>query len=79
MCNCTTGVAGTIPGLAELEWQAGRRAAPGEAAIELALLPDGSIAMRHSGEPGGPMLIYTRAEVDAFIGGAKDGDFDDLC
>jgi len=24
------------------------------------------------------LLIYTRAEIDAFISGARDGDFDDL-
>ena len=48
------------------------------AQAELALLSDGSIAMRNSRHPGGPALIYTHAEIAAFIGGAKDGDFDDL-
>jgi hypothetical protein len=34
--------------------------------------------VRNSRHPEGPALIYTRAEIEAFIGGAKDGDFDDL-
>jgi Domain of unknown function (DUF397) len=46
--------------------------------VELAELGDGQIAMRNADDPGGPALIYTRAEIEALIGGAKDGDFDDL-
>jgi hypothetical protein len=46
--------------------------------VELAGLPGGMIAVRNSRHPGGPALIYTRAEIDAFIRGAQDGDFDDL-
>ena len=34
--------------------------------------------MRDASDPDGPALIYTRAEIEALIGGAKDGDFDDL-
>ena len=46
--------------------------------VELARLADGQVAVRNAADPQGPALIYTRAEIDAFIGGAKDGDFDDL-
>jgi hypothetical protein len=46
--------------------------------VELAVLDDGKVAMRNAADPGGPALIYTRAEIQALIGGAKDGDFDDL-
>lgn len=46
--------------------------------VELAVLEDGRIAMRNASDPGGPALIYTRAEIEALIGGAKDGDFDGL-
>ena len=65
-------------GLHEADWQASRHADPTEARVELAVLPGGAIAMRHSHHPGGPALIYTYAEIEAFIAGAKDGDFDDL-
>jgi len=46
--------------------------------VELAVLDDGKVAMRNATDPDGPALIYTRAEIQALIGGAKDGDFDDL-
>ena len=44
--------------------------------VEMAQLPDGSVAVRNSRYPHGSALIYTRAEITAFVGGAKDGDFD---
>ena len=34
--------------------------------------------MRNASDPDGPALIYTKAEIEALIGGAADGDFDDL-
>jgi Domain of unknown function (DUF397) len=46
--------------------------------VEMARLPDGQIAVRNAADPGGPALIYTRAEIEALIGGAQDGDFDAL-
>lgn len=46
--------------------------------VELAVLADGRIAMRNASDPNGPALIYTKGEIEALIGGAKDGDFDDL-
>ena len=51
---------------------------PEGAGVELARLPDGQVAVRNAADPEGPALIYTRAEIEAFIGGAQDGDFDDL-
>jgi hypothetical protein len=50
----------------------------GGAGVEMARLPDGQIAVRNSADPDGPALIYTRAEIEALIGGAQDGDFDAL-
>jgi hypothetical protein len=46
--------------------------------VELAPLSDGSVAVRNSRHPSGPALVYTRAEIAAFMAGAKDGEFDDL-
>ena len=46
--------------------------------VELAELADGSVAMRNSRHPHGPALVYTRAEIEAMVQGAKDGDFDHL-
>ena len=64
--------AGDLP---DLEW---RLAGPADAGVEMARLPDGQIAVRNAADPDGPALIYTRAEIEALIGGAQDGDFDAL-
>ncbi|MEV2212292.1 DUF397 domain-containing protein [Streptomyces sp. NPDC050997] len=46
--------------------------------VEVATLVDGEVAMRNSRDPDGPALIYTPAEVAAFVAGAKEGEFDHL-
>jgi hypothetical protein len=65
--------------LPALEWQKSGRSNPSGNCVELARLPGGTgIALRNSRHPDGPALIYTRAEIEAFILGARDGDFDNL-
>jgi Domain of unknown function (DUF397) len=70
--------------LGELDWRlAGDPSVPGVPAgsgtgVEMAKLPDGQFAVRNAADPDGPALIYTRAEIEALIGGAQDGDFDAL-
>ena len=44
--------------------------------VEVAELPDGGRAVRHSKNPAGPAIAYTAAEWDAFLLGAKAGEFD---
>jgi len=46
--------------------------------VEVASLPDGSIAVRDSKETGQKRtsLIYTTTEWDAFLDGVKAGEFD---
>ncbi len=46
--------------------------------VETAALPDGGAAIRNSREPDGPALVYTRAEMIAFIDGVKKNEFDYL-
>ncbi|GAA5176854.1 DUF397 domain-containing protein [Rugosimonospora acidiphila] len=43
--------------------------------VEVAFV-DEAIAVRDSKNPTGPALIFTQDEWDAFVGGAKDGEFD---
>jgi hypothetical protein len=43
--------------------------------VEVAFLRDGQVAIRHSRHPAGPVLVFTAGEWDAFVGGAKDGEF----
>ncbi|MGX1761961.1 DUF397 domain-containing protein [Streptomyces lydicus] len=57
-------------------WTKSRRSAPANNCVEVAALPDGGFAVRNSRHPQGPALVYTREELAAFIGGAKDGEFD---
>jgi hypothetical protein len=43
--------------------------------VEVAFLAHGEVAMRNSRDPEGLALIFTRTEWDAFLGGARDGEF----
>ena len=60
-------------------WHKSNRSNPSGNCVELAVLPDGAgVALRNSRDPDGPALIYTVAEIEAFVRGAADGDFDHL-
>jgi hypothetical protein len=62
--------------LSEASWVKSRRSGPtGGNCVEVAFLADGQVAMRNSRYPGGPALIFSPAEWDAFLGGVADGDF----
>jgi hypothetical protein len=37
---------------------------------------DNLIGMRDAQDPDGPVLVFNEAEWDAFVAGAKDGEFD---
>jgi hypothetical protein len=62
--------------LTDVTWIKSRYSGPtGGNCVEVAFLAGGEIAMRNSRHPSGPALIFTRAEWDAFLGGARDGEF----
>jgi hypothetical protein len=67
--------AGQLDGV---RWQKSSASNPSGNCVELAKLPDAAVAVRNSRDPNGPALVYTRAEMAAFLRGAKDGDFDNL-
>jgi Domain of unknown function (DUF397) len=44
--------------------------------VEVASLPDGQIGVRNSRDAEGAVLRFTSDEWNAFIGGARNGEFD---
>ncbi|MCB5183044.1 DUF397 domain-containing protein [Streptomyces antimicrobicus] len=65
--------ASEIPGAVWVKAQASVGA--GEC-VEVAGLPEGEVAIRNSRHPEGPALIFTKAEMRAFLEGAKGYEFD---
>ena len=64
--------------LADVTWRKSRRSNSSGNCVEMAALSDGRVAVRNSRHPEGPALVYTNAEIEALVLGAKDGDFDYL-
>jgi hypothetical protein len=64
--------------LGDIRWRKSQHSNPNGACVELAALPTGEIAMRNSRFPLGAVLLYTQAEITAFLAGAKDGEFDHI-
>jgi Domain of unknown function (DUF397) len=58
-------------------WKSGRSSAQGNC-VETARLAGGAVAVRNSRDPEGPALVFSQAEIQAFLAGVKDGDFDSL-
>ncbi|WP_217140384.1 DUF397 domain-containing protein [Streptomyces sp. AC627_RSS907] len=61
----------------DVRWKKSRHSNAEGNCVEVALV-DGGVAMRNSRDPDGPALVYTSAEVAAFLAGAKEGEFDHL-
>ncbi|MEV7660147.1 DUF397 domain-containing protein [Streptomyces anulatus] len=57
-------------------WRKSARSNAAGNCVEVARLEGGEIAMRNSRFPEGPALIYTPAEMESFLLGVKDGEFD---
>jgi Domain of unknown function (DUF397) len=64
--------------LGEVHWRKSQYSNGTGECVELAALPSGEIAVRNSRFPDGPVLVYTPAEIHAFLAGAKDGEFDQM-
>lgn len=60
---------------ANSQWKKSSHVSKNGGSVEVKITAD-AIMLRDSKNPEGPVLIYTQGEWDAFIGGAKDGEFD---
>jgi Domain of unknown function (DUF397) len=66
----------TCPDLTGAVWHGSDMETPkGGGRIEVAFVED-KICMRNGEDPDSPVLVFTKGEWDAFVEGAKDGEFD---
>lgn len=64
------------PSLPDIPWRTAIKSSGG-GCVQVAR-SDGAILVADSKHPGGPVLSYTLREFDAFLDGAKKGEFDDF-
>lgn len=61
---------------ADLSWIRSSLSLAQGSCVEVTSLPDGGIGVRDSKDPAGPMLRFTPGEWQAFLGSARNGEFD---
>ena len=61
---------------ADLAWRKASRSGVGSCVVVATY--QGGVALSDSKSPDAPVLLYTRAEWDAFLDGARKGEFDDM-
>jgi hypothetical protein len=62
--------------LSGAKWFKSSRSAGGKDCVEVAHLDGGFVGVRDSKNPTCAALVFTPAEWDAFVAGARDGEFD---
>ena len=67
----------TAPSSLSAEWRKSSLSPPlSPICVEVRRDPDGSVHVRNSRDPGGPVLRFTVKEWQAFAGGVKLGEFE---
>ena len=55
-------------------WTKSSRSSGGDNCVEVAFAEDGTVGVRHSKDPDGPVLKFTAAEYAAYVAGVVDGE-----
>jgi len=58
------------------QWRKSTRSNGDGNCVEVAYAPDGTVGVRDSKDPTGPILMFTPNEWAAFTDGVRDGQFD---
>ena len=67
-----------MPDLSRARWRKSSYSNGSGDCVEVADLPDGTIAVRNSKHPEAGTVFFTPSEMNAFLMGVKDGEFDYL-
>ncbi|WP_067859125.1 DUF397 domain-containing protein [Nocardia shimofusensis] len=62
--------------LSGARWFKSSLSSAGSECVEIAHLDGGRVGVRDSKDPSGGVLVFTPSEWDAFLAGARDGEFD---
>ncbi|MFI9785143.1 DUF397 domain-containing protein [Kitasatospora sp. NPDC051984] len=62
----------------DVTWIKSTASAPTGQCVELAVVETRDLVVRNSRDPQGPALLFTPGEFEAFVQGAKRGEFDHL-
>lgn len=61
-----------------IRWTKSSHSNPDGNCVEVAELTGGTIVVRNSRHPDGPVLSYARAEIATFVHAVKEGEFDGM-
>lgn len=64
--------------LAGVTWHKSKHSGAYGNCVEAAVLEGGEVALRNCRDPSGPVLIFSRYEMAAFLAGVKDKEFDNI-
>ncbi|APA94817.1 DUF397 domain-containing protein [Nocardia seriolae] len=69
-------LSGTGTQLRNAHFRKSTKSGNGPDCVEVAFLPNGTVAVRHSKAKDGHVLLYTPTEWSAFTAGVRSGEFD---
>ena len=61
-----------------LNWRKASYSSDNGNCVEMAAMPDGNVAVRDTKNRDGGTLVFSRAEMRAWLNGVRAGEFDDL-